>query len=64
MIDSEAIAEAKRALGRQLAAYRDAAGLNQHQLAQLIHYGRGTIANEVFSARIATRQSVIGADLR
>lgn len=45
MIDSEAITEEKRALGRQLAAYRDAAGLNQHQLAQLIHYGRGPIAN-------------------
>jgi tetratricopeptide (TPR) repeat protein len=45
MIDPEAITEAKRALGRQLAAYRDTAGLNQRQLAPLIHYGRSTIAN-------------------
>src|SRR5690349_8132191 len=45
MIDPETIAKAKRALGRQLAAYRDAAGLNQHQLAPLVHYGRSTGAN-------------------
>lgn len=45
MIDRKAIAEAKRALGRQLAAYREAAALNQHQLAPRIHYGRSTIAN-------------------
>lgn len=45
MIDPEAIIEARRALGRQLAAYRDAASLNQHQLALLISYGRSTVAN-------------------
>ena len=45
MIDPEAIAEAKLALGRQLAACREAAGYNQHQLAPLIHFGRSTIAN-------------------
>jgi len=45
MIDPEAVTEAKRALGRQLAASREAAGFNQHQLAPLIHYGRSTIAN-------------------
>jgi hypothetical protein len=45
MIDPEAVAEAKRALGRQLAAYRGAAGLNQHQLAPRVLYGRSTIAN-------------------
>jgi tetratricopeptide (TPR) repeat protein/transcriptional regulator with XRE-family HTH domain len=45
MIDPEAITEVKRALGRQLAAYRDAAGFNQHQLAKEIHFGRSTIAN-------------------
>ena len=44
MIDPEAITEAKRALGRQLAACREAAGFNQHQLAPLIHFGRSTIA--------------------
>ncbi|HYU09426.1 MAG TPA: helix-turn-helix transcriptional regulator [Gemmatimonadales bacterium] len=31
--------------GRQLAACREAAGFNQHQLAPLIHFGRSTIAN-------------------
>jgi hypothetical protein len=45
MIDPEAIKDAKRELGRHLAACREAAGLNQHNLAPLIHYGRSTIAN-------------------
>ena len=45
MIDPEATTEAKRALGRQLAASRDVAGFNQHQLAKEIHFGRSTIAN-------------------
>ncbi len=45
MIAPEAITKAKHALGRQLAAYRDAAGLKQQELAPKIHYGRSTIAN-------------------
>src|SRR2546423_12930022 len=45
MIDPEAITEAKRALGRQLAACRASAGFNQHRLAGEIHFGRSTIAN-------------------
>ena len=45
MIDPDAINEAKLALGRQLAAYRDAAGLKQQELAPRVHYGRSTIAN-------------------
>jgi tetratricopeptide (TPR) repeat protein len=45
MIDPTAITEARQALGRQLAACREAAGLVQEQLAPLIHYGRSTIAN-------------------
>ncbi len=45
VIDSEEIREARRALGRQLAAYREAAGLIQQELAPKIHYGRSTIAN-------------------
>ncbi len=45
MVDPEAIAEARKALGRQLAAYREAAALIQEQLSSLIHYGRSTIAN-------------------
>ncbi len=55
MIDPEAITEAKRALGRQLAACRDAAGLNQHQLAPLIHFGRSTIANAETGHSICSR---------
>lgn len=55
MIDPEAITEAKRTLGRQLAAYRDAAGLNQHQLAPLIRYGRGTIANVETGRQMCSR---------
>jgi Helix-turn-helix domain len=45
MIDPNEITAARRALGRLLAQYRVAAGLNQHQLAPLAHYGRSTIAN-------------------
>jgi transcriptional regulator with XRE-family HTH domain len=45
MIDPQTITEAKRALGRQLAALREAAGKTQGELAQQINYGRSTIAN-------------------
>ncbi len=46
MITPEAIAEARRQLGRQLAALRKAAGYNsQHDLAPLTFFGRSTIAN-------------------
>lgn len=45
MIDPNEIVAARRALGRQLAKYRQAAGLNQHQLAPHTHYGRSTVAN-------------------
>ncbi len=40
MIDPSEIAAARQALGRLLAKYRKAAGLNQHQLAPHTHYGR------------------------
>src|SRR5215475_540994 len=36
---------ARQALGRLLAGYRKAAGLNQYQLAPFTLYGRSTIAN-------------------
>jgi hypothetical protein len=39
------VAELRTALGKQLALSRRAAGLSQHQLAPLVHYGRSTIAN-------------------
>ncbi|MEV4515184.1 helix-turn-helix transcriptional regulator [Dactylosporangium sp. NPDC049525] len=45
MIDPAAISQAKQALGRKLADCREAADLNQHQLAPLIQYTRSTIAN-------------------
>src|SRR5439155_26943542 len=40
MIDQSALSQARRALGHQLAAYRQAAGLKQEELAPLVHYGR------------------------
>ena len=45
MIDPNEVVGVRRALGRQLARYRQAAGLNQHQLAPHTHYGRSTVAN-------------------
>src|SRR5262249_1963841 len=36
---------ARRALGAQLAALREAAGLTQHALAPLVGYGRSTVGN-------------------
>jgi DNA-binding XRE family transcriptional regulator len=45
VIDSDSIAEAQRALGRQLAAARRAAGFNQTGFAPLTGYSRSTIAN-------------------
>ena len=45
MIDPSEIMAARQALGRLLAEYRKAAGLNQYQLAPHTCYGRSTIAN-------------------
>src|SRR5215475_856247 len=45
MIDPSEIVAARHALGRLLAKHRQAAGLNQHQLAPHAHYSRSTIAN-------------------
>jgi hypothetical protein len=45
VIDPNEVVAARRALGRRLATYRRAAGLNQHQLAPHTHYGRSTVAN-------------------
>ncbi len=45
MLDPSEIVAARHALGRLLAKHRQAAGLNQHQLAPHTHYGRSTIAN-------------------
>lgn len=43
--DSDAIAEARRALGALLAAFRRRAGLKQQDLAPQTGYGRSTVAN-------------------
>ncbi len=45
MKESQATENARRALGAELAAYRDAAGFSQARLAALIAYSRSTIAN-------------------
>src|SRR5690349_17316601 len=45
MIDPDAITGARRALGRQLAATREAASLKQQDLATQTHYGRSTVAS-------------------
>jgi len=47
---------ARRALGRQLAALRDAAGLTQHDLAPLVGYGRSTVGTvEIGKQRVPRR---------
>lgn len=55
MSNPDAIAEARRALGWQLAACREAAGLIQEQLAPLIHYGRSAIAHAEIGRRTGSR---------
>jgi transcriptional regulator with XRE-family HTH domain len=45
VIDRQAIAEAKRVLGRQLAELRKAAGYSQHEFAPITFYTRSTLAN-------------------
>lgn len=45
MIDRQAVAEARRMLGRRLAELRKAAGYSQHQLAPFTLYTRSTLAN-------------------
>ena len=70
MIDPSEIAAARQALGRLLAKYRKAAGLNQHQLAPHTHYGRSTIANVETGRQNVPRDcwercdQVLGADGR
>ncbi|GEM_PF-5347987 len=47
---------ARRALGAQLAAFRDAAGLTQHDLAPLVDYGRSTVGSvEIGKQRVPRR---------
>jgi transcriptional regulator with XRE-family HTH domain len=53
--DSEEVRVVRRALGRQLAGYRVAAGLSQTLLASRIHYSRSTIANAEVGRQNAPR---------
>lgn len=45
MREPEAVAELRRALGKELAAFRRAAGYTQTELAELTEYSRSTIGN-------------------
>ncbi len=45
MSEPESVRAARRALGRQFAAYRRAAGLSQHAVAPFVKYSRSTVAN-------------------
>lgn len=45
MTDADVLEEARRSLGRRLAAHRRAAGYSQAQFAPLTGYGRSTVAN-------------------
>ncbi|MGH3936417.1 MAG: helix-turn-helix domain-containing protein [Pseudonocardiaceae bacterium] len=55
LAESEQVRAARRALGRQLAAFRAAAGLSQHRFAPLTHYGRSTVANVEVGRQNVTR---------
>lgn len=55
MAESEEVRVARRTLGQQLAHYRQAAGLNQHQLAPLTNYVRSTVANVEVGRQNVTR---------
>ncbi|MGH3319271.1 MAG: helix-turn-helix domain-containing protein [Streptosporangiaceae bacterium] len=60
MIDPEDITDARRALGKRLAAYRRAAGLNQKRLAPITGYGRSTVANvETGRQRVPSTAAVL-----
>jgi hypothetical protein len=45
MVGQDQITEARKALGRRLAAFRQAAGYGQEEFAPLVHYSRSSLAN-------------------
>jgi transcriptional regulator with XRE-family HTH domain/predicted kinase len=55
-IDADAIAASRAELGRQLAAYRRAAGYSQSELAKLTDYARSTVANVEIGRQNVSRQ--------
>lgn len=50
------VRERRKALGRSLALFREAAGYTQHEFAPLTHYGRSTIANVETGGQRAPRE--------
>lgn len=62
MVDAETVADVRRRLGRSLAAYRRAAGVNQEQLAAQIGYRRSTVANVETGRQRAARPFWEGCD--
>lgn len=62
MAEPRLVAEARRALGRKLSAYRKAAGCSQHQLAVLVHQSRGSVANIETGRQHASKRFWIDAD--
>ncbi len=60
--ESEAAGNARRALGAELAAYREAAGYSQARLAELIAYSRSKVANVETGRQRMPRQFWENAD--
>ncbi|MBN1173833.1 MAG: helix-turn-helix domain-containing protein [Micromonosporaceae bacterium] len=55
MSDPRDIVDARRILGRRLASCRQAAGLNQTRMAELVRYSRSTVANVETGRQAAPR---------
>jgi DNA-binding XRE family transcriptional regulator len=60
--ESTQVREARRQLGAQLAAFRDAAGLRQQDLAPKVGYGRSTIGNVETGSQRVPRQFWLDCD--
>jgi DNA-binding transcriptional regulator YiaG len=56
------VAEARKDLGRQLAVWRDGAGVTQLELARRLSYSRSTVANVEIGRHCAPRKFWQGAD--
>jgi DNA-binding XRE family transcriptional regulator len=55
-VGPDAVRQGRRALGRKLASFREAAGYTQVTFAPLTHYGRSTIANVETGGQRAPRE--------
>jgi transcriptional regulator with XRE-family HTH domain len=56
------VVQARQELGRMLAAWRDAAGLTQRELARRVSYSRSSVANAEIGRHSNTREFWIRAD--